>query len=216
MNSIALASALSLFAAQGASAADGAKRKTVLATVIDDKGAPVEDAVVHVVLPGTAAFKPPSKVAVMDQVDRDLVPRVLPVLVGTGVTFPNKDDIHHELYSFSAAKKFELPLYKGKPAKPVVFDKPGVVKLGCNIHDWMSAVIVVLDNPYFAKTDATGTARVPVPAGAEATLAVYHDRDKGTEKATETVVKLAGDPKASWTLSLKNKPKKMPKVSSEY
>lgn len=85
---------------------------------------------------------------------------MLPVYVGTRVTFPNRDNIRHHVYSFSSAKKFELPLYIGTPAAPVVFDKPGVVALGCNIHDWMLAYIYVLTTPHFAKTAADGKARL--------------------------------------------------------
>jgi hypothetical protein len=69
--------------------------------------------------------------------------------------FPNSDDIRHQVYSFSPAKTFQLPLYQGTPASPIVFDKPGIVTLGCNIHDRMSAYIVVVDTPYFATTAAS-------------------------------------------------------------
>jgi len=82
------------------------------------------------------------------------VPHILPIQTGTAVTFPNSDNVRHQVYSFSAAKKFQLPLYAGTPAAPVVFDKPGVVTLGCNIHDHMSAYLVVVDTPYFALTVA--------------------------------------------------------------
>ena len=74
------------------------------------------------------------------------------------VTFPNKDNIEHDVYSFSPAKTFELNLYSGVAAKPVEFDKPGLVVLGCNIHDKMIAYVDVVDTPYFAKTDAAGHA----------------------------------------------------------
>ena len=76
------------------------------------------------------------------------------------VSFPNRDNIRHHVYSFSSPKKFELPLYIGTPAAPVLFDKPGVVALGSNIHDWMLAYIYVVTTPYFAKTAADGKARL--------------------------------------------------------
>ena len=85
--------------------------------------------------------------AEMDQINKTFVPGVLPIVVGTRVHFPNHDQIHHHVYSFSRTKTFELPLYKGEDAPPVLFDKPGVVKVGCNIHDWMSAIILVLPTP---------------------------------------------------------------------
>jgi hypothetical protein len=67
--------------------------------------------------------------------------------VGTSVHFPNRDSVRHHVYSFTPAKKYELKLYTGTPANPVVFDRAGVVPLGCNIHDRMSAHIVVVDTP---------------------------------------------------------------------
>ena len=90
----------------------------------------------------------------MDQKNRMFIPHVLPIQTGTSVVFPNSDDIRHQVYSFSPAKTFQLPLYQGTPTSPILFDKPGVVTLGCNIHDRMSAYIVVVDTPHFATTTA--------------------------------------------------------------
>ena len=84
------------------------------------------------------------------------VPRVLVVTVGTKVEFPNSDSVSHEVYSFSPAKRFQLPLYKGAVHPPVTFDKPGLVVLGCNIHDQMVGYIYVTEAPFYGKTDAQG------------------------------------------------------------
>jgi len=97
--------------------------------------------------------------AVMDQVNRAFVPGVLVVGVGARVEFPNDDSVSHQVYSFSPAKRFQLPLYKGKPHDPALFDRPGLVVLGCNIHDQMVGYIYVTDAPYFGKTDADGSMR---------------------------------------------------------
>lgn len=168
----------------------------VSATVLDAEGKPVAGAVVFV-HEAKGAFAPPAEPYVMDQVDKQFVPHLLPVLAGGKVRFPNKDNIHHHIFSFSAAKNFELPLYKGEPAAPVLFDKPGIVKLGCNIHDWMTGVILVLPNPYFAVTGADGKARVEVPEGAE--LTVFHERLKGAVDAT----KQKAAPAMTWRLPLR-------------
>lgn len=88
-------------------------------------------------------------VASMDQVNRTFVPHVLPVRVGTWVEFPNSDNVMHQVYSISPAKRFQSPLYVGKPARPVQFDKPGVVAIGCNIHEQMSGFVIVVPTPYF-------------------------------------------------------------------
>src|SRR5438067_4939799 len=118
--------------------------------VKDEKGGPVSDAVVYA--SAGAMGSPSKKRTVIDQRDKQFVPYVTALQVGTPVLFPNSDNIRHHVYSFSSAKKFELPLYSGVPAEPVVFDKVGFVTLGCNIHDWMIAYVAVLTTPYFHVT----------------------------------------------------------------
>src|SRR5262249_51537063 len=103
--------------------------------------------------------------AVIDQINKRFVPRVTVVRTGTSITFPNSDHIRHQVYSFSPAKTFTLKLYAGTPPTAVVFDRPGLVVLGCNIHDQMVAFVGVVDTPYFARTTATGIVTVDVPSG---------------------------------------------------
>jgi plastocyanin len=178
----------------------------VEASIRDESGKPIEDAVVSLTGDSTAAPAPKAThPAVMDQVNKTFVPHVLPVVVGTAVRFPNRDNIKHHVYSFSDAKKFELPLYTGTPTAPVVFDKPGAVALGCNIHDWMVGHIYVLPTRYFAKTGADGVARIAdVPSGAWEAR-VWHPRLRvGTETTGQRVSVSAGDPsRLAWTLSLR-------------
>ena len=142
---------------------------TIRGEVRDAGGAPLADAVVYAVPIGRDVPSPRGRAlprGLMDQKDRRFIPHVLVVQKGTAVDFPNSDDVQHHVYSFSEAKTFQLPLYKGNPGKPVVFDNAGVVTLGCNIHDRMSAFIVVVDTPYFAKSAASGAiALKSVPAG---------------------------------------------------
>jgi len=93
----------------------------------------------------------------MDQVNLQFAPHVLVVPVGSQVVFPNSDSVSHQVYSFSPAKKFQLPLYRGKPYPPVTFDREGVVTLGCNIHDQMRAYVFVVEAQYYGRTNDTGT-----------------------------------------------------------
>jgi plastocyanin len=123
--------------------------------VQDPRGSVVHDAVVYAV-PEGRSLPLARKTAVMDQKNRMFIPHVLAVQTGTAVRFPNSDDIRHHVYSFSPAKPFQLPLYKGTPANPVLFDRAGVVTLGCNIHDQMNAFIIVVDTPYFERTGGDG------------------------------------------------------------
>ncbi|MBX9959645.1 MAG: methylamine utilization protein [Burkholderiaceae bacterium] len=103
--------------------------------------------------------------AEMGQAGKQFVPQVLVVPVGTAVDFPNRDTVRHHVYSFSPAKKFELKLYIGTPANPVVFDRSGIAVLGCNIHDQMVGWIVVVETPYYAMSDAQGRAVIDAPPG---------------------------------------------------
>ena len=179
---------------------------------------PVEDAVVFV-YEASGTFKGPEEPLVMDQVDKEFVPHLLPILIHSTVRFPNKDEIHHHLYSFSKAKSFELPLYKGEPAEPILFDKPGVVKMGCNIHDWMRGIILVLPNPYFAQTDSKGKAELELPETileeGDIELAVFHERLRGGVDKTRQKVTLEEGAEIRWEIKLKRKRKsKRPKIKT--
>jgi plastocyanin len=132
------------------------------AQILDQQGQPVADAVLT--LQGPPGPSPINTKADMDQRNKEFVPHVLAVHSNTNVTFPNSDNIRHQVYSFSPAKRFELKLYEGIPAAQV-FDKPGVVVLGCNIHDWMLGYIYVTDDPWFAVSDAKGQIAFELPAG---------------------------------------------------
>jgi plastocyanin len=103
--------------------------------------------------------------AVMDQVNRAFEPDLLVIPVNSTVTFANNDTVSHQIYSFSPAKRFQLPLFRGKPHPPTRFDRAGLVTLGCNIHDEMLAYVVVTDAPYFGRTAADGTWSTDVPEG---------------------------------------------------
>jgi DNA-binding transcriptional MerR regulator/plastocyanin len=157
--------------------------------VIAGDGTGVAGAVVFLRTPATPpAPATPPRSAVMDQIDKQFVPRLLPVAVGTEVRFPNHDQIHHHVYSFSRVKSFDLPLSKGEEAAPILFDAPGVVKVGCNIHDWMMGVILVVPTPVFAVTDDGGAFQLrDVPTG-EVTIAAWHEAsDSSLDDATHRV-----------------------------
>jgi plastocyanin len=174
------------------------------AVVKDERGQPVADVVVSLSGGGAGTGLRPAPAA-MDQQNKEFVPRVLPVLVGSPVTFPNRDNIRHHVYSFSTPKRFELPLYIGTPASPVVFDKPGAVVLGCNIHDWMVGYIYVLPTPYFAKTSEDGRVRLTdLPPGAYEAR-VWHHRMRGEpDKTGKPITIAAGDPgQLSFVVALK-------------
>lgn len=142
--------------------------------VRDNEGKPLSEAVLWVE-PGPGQAK--SATALMDQQKRQFKPYVLPVQVGTTVSFPNSDPINHHVYSFSPAKRFELRLHQQHAApQEVRFDQPGLVTLGCNIHDWMLGFILVLDSPWFAQTDSNGRTRLDFDPAAGQQLHIWHPR----------------------------------------
>jgi plastocyanin len=167
----------------------------VTVTVRDASGSPVADAVVY----ASGGSAGSASKATIDQVNKEYVPFVTAVQKGTRVTFPNHDQIRHHVYSFSDAKTFEIPLYKGTPADPVLFDQTGVVVLGCNIHDWMKAYVFVADTPHFAITDESGSARIAGLSGGK--VSVWHPRLSGespSKSVSGSGVEFIIEQKRSW------------------
>jgi plastocyanin len=136
----------------------------VTVKVATSSGDPAVDAIV-VFDPLDSAAPGTATTAVIDQVNKRFVPHVSVIRTGTSVTFPNSDHIRHQVYSFSPAKTFSLKLYAGSPKVDVVFDKPGLVILGCNIHDTMVAFVGVVDSAYFGKITDTGVVTLDLPPG---------------------------------------------------
>lgn len=147
---------------------------TVQVQVHNEAGRALLDAVVFLESREARSLAKPLQGAEMAQVNKQFVPRVLVVTTGTAVSFPNRDTVRHHVYSFSPTKTFEIKLYSGTAASPVVFDRAGIAVLGCNIHDDMVAWVVVVDTPYWARSDPAGaTTLADVPAGSYR-LRVWH------------------------------------------
>lgn len=152
--------------------------------VVDQQGKPLEDAVVELI--GTGNGQPPK--GTMTQQGLMFVPYVLAVQAGSSVEFPNLDKTRHHVYSFSTPKVFELKLYAGKPEKPVLFDKPGIVVLGCNIHDHMQAYVYVGTSPYLGVSNSQGDVKfAEVPQG-PITLKVWHPWQQTAQPEQQVVL----------------------------
>jgi plastocyanin len=156
---------------------------------VDGKGI----AATVVTLRSTDSSRPVAKptAAVMDQVDRQFVPHVLVIPVGSQVVFPNSDSVSHQVYSFSPANKFQLPLYRGKPYPPVPFNHEGVVTLGCNIHDQMRAYVYVVEAQYYGRTDADGKFSVADVEPGEYTVDIWHPLSRTLKPVLEQRVKIS-------------------------
>ncbi len=129
-------------------------------------GKPLLEAVVVLESAAARTASKPQPGIEVGQVDRRFAPRVVVVPVGSAVSFPNHDKVRHHVYSLSPTKPFDIKLYSGVPANPVVFDRTGVAVLGCNIHDNMAAWVVVVESPYHGVSAADGRVRIDnVPPG---------------------------------------------------
>ncbi len=128
-------------------------------------------------------FPPPTNRPKIDQRNLMFFPRVLPIQVGTVVDFPNSDNLFHNVFSYSQAKDFDLGRYPTGESRSVVFDRPGIVRVYCDIHAHMNATILVLDNPYFASPDDEGNFVLRnVPEGTY-TMKLWYGRDVAESRA---------------------------------
>ena len=161
--------------------------------VTDAGGRPLSSAVVFLESrEARAAVKPAAGVEIV-QIERQFAPQVTVVPVGTAVSFPNRDSVRHHVYSFSPVKKLEIKLYVGTPAAPVVFDRPGIAVLGCNIHDNMTAWVVVVETPWYGQSGADGRVAWPqVPPGTYRLLTWHPSLAPGAPAAEQALKVEAG------------------------
>lgn len=169
-----------------------AKASEINFEVLDTSGKPLDNAVV-IIDASTAgnALESTNKRMSMRQVNKQFVPHVLAVSVGTEIDFPNADKVKHHVYSFSEAKTFEIKLYSNFEGTPLTFDKAGIVELGCNIHDWMLGYIFVTDADYFFTTDSSGKYSLDLPAD-EYTISIWHARAEKADIKKLTKVNISG------------------------
>lgn len=179
------------------------------AKVSDSAGIPVVDAVIYA-LPkaGTRIPMQTPRSTAIEQRDREFVPNVTVVQTGTTVSFPNHDPLLHHVYSFSPAKSFEIKLYSGEAPRGILFDKPGTVTLGCNIHDWMVGHILVVETPYFGKSGKDGRALIGDMAAGEFEVFVWHPAQRASADAK--LIKLDARSKTELEFTLDTAPLKKP------
>lgn len=173
--------------------------------VKDQGGQPIAEAVVYAnITVGVAPARPKREISV-EQINKEFVPLISVLQTGTLVNFPNRDAVRHHVYSFSPAKTFEIKLYSGVPGKPILFDKPGEVVLGCNIHDAMLAHLLVVDTPIFAKTDNRGVAILDGLSAGEYEVHFWYPGSVTTANFVPQKIKLSATQSATlaFTFSLK-------------
>src|SRR3954452_22215485 len=174
--------------------------------VVDASGHPVRDAVVTLYPSGNAA-RPARGTGhfVVSQKNLQFHPFLTIVPVGADVSFPNFDPTKHHVYSFSPAKKFELKLFAKDQSRTVRFDNPGVIALGCNIHDQMSAFIVVTDSAWTARTNGQGLAFFADAPNAPGRVTLWHPYLRAAGGSLQQGIS-AGQRSASFTVRLRPPP----------
>jgi plastocyanin len=181
--------------------------------VVDSSGHPVKDAVVTLYPAGPAARAPRAAGRfVVAQKNLQFHPFLSIVPVGADVSFPNLDPTKHHVYSFSSAKRFELKLFARDQSRTVHFDRPGVVALGCNIHDQMSAFIVVTDSAWTARTNPQGIAAFADAPNAPGRVMVWHPYLRGPGGMAQQAVS-ASQRSASFQVRLRPPP---PAMAMDY
>jgi plastocyanin len=140
-----------------------------------------------VYLDGASLRRAPLPMKEITQKDLTFIPAILPIQVGTAVEFPNLDDTYHNIFSYSPAKRFDLGRYRPeeRPIPSVVFDKPGLVTLRCDIHEHMRGLILVLNTPYFAMSDNAGHFQLEGLPSGHYTLKAWIDSRTTREKPVD-------------------------------
>ena len=172
----------------------------------DISGNPVADTVVYLIpdIANESDIERPDKFEV-DQKNKEFHPFVSVVPAGTTIYFPNRDGIGHHVYSFSPAKKFELPLSEAEITVPIVFDTEGVVTIGCNIHDWMAAYIYVVNSPYYDTTGKNGSVTFDELPADTYSLNIWHPGMTQSD-AMEQTISIGSEPEVQHEIAIKLRP----------
>jgi hypothetical protein len=170
-------------------------------------GQPIANAIVTIRLIGRPT--PPLRIGTgyaVRQQNIQFNPFLLVVPINADVSFPNFDQVRHQVYSFSTAKRFELKLYAREQNRTVRFDRAGPVSLGCNIHDQMTAFIYVTDSAFTARTDASGNVSLAgVPQGA-VSISVWHAYLRAPGNQVSRQIDLGGGARETFAVALRMPP----------
>lgn len=170
--------------------------------VLDRAGQPLAQAVVTLESRAARAAVRPVRGLEMEQIDRAFVPAVMVVPLGSELRFPNRDAVRHHVYSISPAKTFDLKLFVGNEANPVLFDRAGVAVVGCNIHDDMIGWVVVVPTPWYAVTGIDGRAQLDAPADGYQLQVWHHDLPVGAPAVAQPLALREGAAAVNVTLPL--------------
>ena len=186
-------------------------------SVLNQSAQPVGDAYVELIAE-QGLGKAVAKDGVIDQVDKEFVPLVSAVPVGSTVHFPNSDNIQHQIYSFSKTKPFELPLFAKNDTQKVQFGTSGIVHMGCNIHDWMLSYLYVYESQWFAQVDSSGSVSFSDLPKGNYTLRIWSPRLKNNRVPVEKAIQIEEGANASQSHTIKTiaKIRRIPRQEGSY
>lgn len=184
-------------------------------SIVDQSSIPIVDAYVELVAQNGSGRAEP-KDGIIDQIDKEFVPLVSAMPVGSTVHFPNSDNIQHQIYSFSKTKTFELPLFAKNDTQKVLFSSPGIVHMGCNIHDWMLSYLYVYESKWFMQTDTKGSVDFSELPEGTYTLRVWSPRLKNNRDAVESTITIGetDNPAVSQTIKIRKEIRRLPRKES--
>lgn len=193
----------------------GSSAGEITIIIEDKKQRPLHDTVVELV--GTDFDTTTADNIEITQINKEFTPEISVIARGSSVTFTNKDPFQHHVYSVSKGNQFDLPLYQGAPSKRIVFDTPGIAKLGCNIHDWMLAFAYVSQSKRIIITDSSGKAHFTDLPGGEYQLRVWNPRLKKNKKILSQPLSLSQDQSLTHTVqvALRKKVRKPPRIEKD-
>ncbi|MBV9570484.1 MAG: methylamine utilization protein [Alphaproteobacteria bacterium] len=181
---------------------------TIDVATTDSHGHPALNAVVSLTPTSAAAASTHLPVeAIIDQRKETFVPLVTVVRTGGRVTFTNNDTTMHQVYSFSPVKQFAFEIDEGRKSEPIVFNRTGIVAIGCNIHDHMIAYVFVTDSPWVALSDAHGLARIDAPPGTYR-VEIWHPQLTPGHPAPSAALTVKGASRLAFSLPLLAPPPK--------
>lgn len=181
--------------------------------IVENNAHPVHDTVVELI--GTDIEPALVTHLAISQVDKEYIPELSIIPRGSNVTFLNKDPFKHHVYSVSKGNDFDLPLYEGEPAEQITFNTPGVVKMGCNIHDWMLAFAYISQSERVETTDASGLVVFKDLAPGQYQLNVWNPRLRNNKKVISQSISIQDDQNISKEVKLKLRNKVRKKMRNE-
>ncbi|MCJ8313526.1 MAG: methylamine utilization protein [Saccharospirillaceae bacterium] len=176
--------------------------------VLDKQQKPIQSAVLYIKHSSLDKPKQITDTKIVNQLDKEFIPYVTAIQKGDAIHFPNADNIRHQVYSFSQAKQFEIPLYKANTnnlSSTITFDQTGVVAAACNIHDWMITYIYVVATDKYSVSDQQGKAIISNLIPGQYEILIWHPKLNGSPESYQQSISIVDNVPATLTFEIDQK-----------